>query len=73
MLPEFHWVAVDARPYIYTYFGLTQVDGKQEKLKSSKRAISLKDEVGIEDIAGVYLKPRSAPGCSKPDYANREF
>ena len=49
MLPEFPWGSVDAGPYIYTCFGLTQVDGKQEKLKSSKRAISLKDEVSVEE------------------------
>ena len=64
MLPEFRWVAVDARPYIYTYFGLTQVDGKQEKLKSSKRAISLKDEVGIED-SRCLLKTSFCTGLFK--------
>ena len=34
---------------IYTHFGLPQVDSKQGKLKSSKRAISLKDEVSIRE------------------------
>lgn len=34
---------------IYTHFDLTQVESKQGKLKSSKRAISLKDEVSIRE------------------------
>ena len=64
MLPEFRWGNVDAGPYIYTCFGLTQVEGKQEKLESSKRAISLKDEVSVEE-SRCLLKTSFVAGLFK--------